>query len=87
LAAKDKYTTVDIAKNASAIYRTALALGISLPKLNSFYNIKLEDETLSINKWLVAYKGNFRQLNELQVDITWKSIIRLIYKPDCILTA
>jgi hypothetical protein len=87
LAAKDKYTTANIAENASAIYRTALALGISSPELNSFCDIKLEDETSSMNKWLVARKGNFGQPNEPQVDITWKSMIRLIYKPDCISTA
>ncbi len=29
-----------IVKNAFTIYRTALALGISPPKLNNFYNIK-----------------------------------------------
>ena len=37
LAANNKNTII---RNALAIYRTTLALGISPPKLNSFYNIK-----------------------------------------------
>ena len=39
-----------IIKNAFTIYRTALALGMSLFKLNSFYNIKFQDKTLAIKK-------------------------------------
>ena len=38
LVAGDKYNNT---KNASIIYSTARALGISAPKLNTFYNIKL----------------------------------------------
>ena len=38
LVAGDKYNN---AENASVICSTALALGISAPKLNTFYNIKL----------------------------------------------
>ena len=40
-----------------------------------------------MKKWLVARQGNFGQPNEPQVDITWKSMIHLIHKPDCISTA
>jgi hypothetical protein len=84
LAASDKYAIANIAKNASVIYSTALALGISAPKLNTFYNIKFQDKTSSINKWLVAYKGNFGQPGKPRVNITWKSMIRLIHTPNCI---
>ena len=74
-------------QSAFAIYRTALALGISPPELNSFCDLKFQDETSPMKKWLVARKGNFGQPNEPRVDITWKSMIRLIHKPDCISTA
>ena len=84
LAANDKNAIV---RNALAIYRTALALGMSPPELNSFCDIKFQDDTSAMKKWLVARKGNFSQPNEPQVDITWKSMIRLVYEPDCILTA
>jgi hypothetical protein len=46
-------------ENALAIYRTALALGIFPPELNSFCNLKFQNKTSPIKKWLVAYKGNF----------------------------
>jgi hypothetical protein len=74
-------------ENALAIYRTALALGISPPELNSFCDLKFQDETSPMKKWLVARKGNFGQPNEPRVDITWKSMICLIHEPDCISTA
>ena len=48
-----------IIENALTICRTAPALGISLPKLNSFYDIKFQNKTLAIKKWLVARQGNF----------------------------
>jgi hypothetical protein len=83
LAANDK----NVIENALAICRTAPALGMSPPELNSFCDIKFQDETSAMKKWLVARKGNFGQPNEPQVDITWKSIIHLIHKPDCISTA
>ena len=53
-----------------AICRTALALGMSSFKMNSFCNIKFQDNTLAMKKWLVACKGDFGQLNKLQVNIT-----------------
>ena len=81
LVAGDKY---DNAENASIICSTALALGISAPELNTFCDIKLQDKTSSMNKWLVACKDNFGQPNEPRVDVTWESMIRLIHKPDCI---
>jgi len=71
-------------KDAFAIYRTALAMGMSPPELNSFCDFKFQDETSPMKKWLVARKGNFGQPNEPEVEITWKSMIRLIHKPDCI---
>ena len=37
-------------QDAFAIYRTALALGISAPELNSFCDIKFQDKTLTIKK-------------------------------------
>ena len=42
---------------------------------------------MPIKKWLVTYKGNFGQPNKPEVNITWKLIIPLIYKPNYILTA
>lgn len=76
-----------IIENTLAICRTAPALGMSSPELNSFCDIKFQDETSAMKKWLVARQGNFGQPNEPQVDITWKSMIHLIHKPDCISTA
>jgi len=96
LEANNKYTITKHAftlglylsdKDAFAIYRTALAIGMSLPKLNSFYDFKFQDKTSPIKKWLVAYKGNFRQPNKPEVNITWKLIICFIYTPNCILIA
>jgi hypothetical protein len=60
---------------------------MSLPKLNSFCNIKFQNKTSAMKKWLITYKGNFSQLNKPQIDITWKLMIYFIYKPNCILTA
>ena len=84
LAANDEDAIIE---NAFAIYRTAMALGMSPPELNSFCDIKFQDETSAMKKWLVARKGNFGQPDEPQVDITWKPMIHLIHKPDCISTA
>ena len=69
-----------------AVCRTALALGMSPFKINSFCNIKFQDKTSAMKKWLVAYKNNFGQLNEPQVNITWQLMTHFIYKPDCIST-
>src|ERR1700723_1611806 len=71
-------------KDAFTICTTAKALGIPLFKLNSFYDIKFQDKTSAIKKWLVAHKDNFRQPNKPQVNINWKSIIWLIHTPNYI---
>jgi len=51
-------------KDAFTICITVEALGMPLFKLNSFYDIKFQDKTSAIKKWLVARKGNFSQLNK-----------------------